>query len=433
MTSASAPRDASLDARLARFAALRRALARADAIEAVAAETTAFARDALGATSAAVYVSPREEDDFSLVVGPGTTDLPPEIDRASPFVVELEAARGEPERARELGAMWGVDVAAGAWQGERLVGVLLLTGDVGDALIDELQFELERALGATVMAMLREEELAVLAVQERELVGLLREVQERDALIRADLERARDFQRHMLGAPPTVRGAEVHVTFEPLELVGGDLYAVSSTDDVVRVFVADATGHGVRACLTTMFIKSEYEIARGAPGGPARVLAELNDAIAKKYRSAEMLFAATCADIDVRSGIARVAFAGCPPASAVRGGRGELLGGGGPLMGLRPRMRFEVAEIELAQGDGLYLYTDGYVEAREAGGEQFGDERAAEAIAAAHASGGDGTLALERAVAAFLRGGKKADDATSVGVRLVDPEALVPAPPVSLR
>ena len=412
--------------RLARFAALRRALTQAESVDAIAERTLAFVQTALGVRSAALYASTREDEDFALIASAGDADLPPSLDRTSPFIVELGASKGDLSKTRELGSMWGVDRAIPAWQGDNLVGVLFVTGELELEIVDELQFELERALTVSIVAMLREEELAVLAIQERELVGLLREVQERDALMRADLEKARDFQRQMLGAVPRVAGAEVAVTFEPLELVGGDLYAVAALDGLLRVFVADATGHGVRACLTTMFIKSEYEIVRSSAAAPSSLLAQLNDAIAKKYQSAEMLFSAVCADIDLATGATRLAFAGHPPACVVRAGAAAMIGGGGPLMGLRPRMRFELVELHLDTDDGLYLFTDGFVEARATSGEQFGDDRARDAIEAAHRAHADVGAALKSASEAFVGGAKASDDATVVSVRRISPEEQAP-------
>ncbi len=184
-----------------------------------------------------------------------------------------------------------------------------------------------------MLTRLRAEELAVLEIQERELVGLLRDVEARDAIIQRDLEEARQFQRQMLGVPPEVANVAIEVLYQPLGLVGGDLYAISIEGRTLRLFVADATGHGVRASLTTMFIKSGYEAVRASAADRASLLAALNDTIAQTYRSSEMLFSAVCVDLDLDSGRLLSSSAAHPPHLPGGAKRGDLHRGWGCLLG----------------------------------------------------------------------------------------------------
>jgi sigma-B regulation protein RsbU (phosphoserine phosphatase) len=299
----------------------------------------------------------------------------------------------------------------------QLIGVALVVGPAPEAeLLDELVFDVESALAARMIARLRAEELAVLEIQERELVGLLRDVEARDAIIQRDLEEARQFQRKMLGIPPRVDGASIEIVYKPLGLVGGDLYAVSVDGTRLRLFVADATGHGVRASLTTMFIKSGYEAVRLAAANPAALLSALNDAIAHTYRSSEMLFSAACVDIDLATGRVTTSSAAHPAVCVVRRGEATFIEGGGAFLGLRSGMKFTTHEVTIGPGDGVYLYTDGFVEARKQN-TLFGDERFKDALVHAHNGGrlaGEGVLT---AVTAFLDGTPLDDDGTFVGVR----------------
>ena len=248
-------------------------------------------------------------------------------------------------------------------------------------------------------------------------MGLLRDVEARDEIIQRDLEEARQFQRKMLGAPPRVEGAAIEVIYQPLGLVGGDLYAAAIDGQRLRLFVADATGHGVRASLTTMFIKSGYEAVRLSAPDPAALLAALNDAIAHTYRSSEMLFSAACVDINLATGRILISSAAHPPVCVVSGGEARYIEGAGAFLGIRSGMKFKTQEAFIQPGDGVYLYTDGFVEARKQN-ELFGDDRFREAILEAHQGAqrlaGESVLA---AVTAFLDGVPLDDDGTFVGVR----------------
>jgi serine phosphatase RsbU (regulator of sigma subunit) len=83
-----------------------------------------------------------------------------------------------------------------------------------------------------------------------------------------------------------------------------------------------------------------------------------------------------------------------------------------------PDTGYDEAELPLAAGDRLLLYTDGITEARDGSGEEFGDERLA-ALLAEHRALDANTLhqtILDR-VTAFATDGFQ-DDATLIAVEV---------------
>lgn len=394
--------------RMRSFGGLRRTLRRLEDVEAVAEEAVRFALDVLGCRRAVLYCADKEGSDFKRLAASG--EAPELVDRDGSIVKLVEK---EPWAHRDG------DVASLALRGAdgQLIGLLQIDGDLEPEFCEELVFDVESVLSARMIAQLRAEELAVLEIQERELVGLLRDVEARDDIIQRDLEEARRFQRQMLGAPPRVAGASIEVVYVPFGLVGGDLYAVSVDGSRVRLFVADATGHGVRASLTTMFIKSGYESVRRSAPDPAALLAALNETIAHTYRSAEMLFSAACVDLDLATGRLLTSSAAHPPICVVKNGEASLLEGGGAFLGLKPGMKFLLQEDSIGPGDGVFLYTDGFTEARKAGGEQFGEERFMAALVDAQRRGAPGGAAVVEAVTTFLEGAAMDDDGAFLGLR----------------
>ncbi|MBX3229272.1 MAG: serine/threonine-protein phosphatase [Labilithrix sp.] len=417
--------------RLRAFGGLRRELRVLEDLEGIARVALRFAVDVLGCARAALYCAEKEDGDYvRLAVTDETRATPASIERSSPLGQALADAvwtTADPiVTAFGEGEPMAAAVALRGSAGQPLGALLVAGARLDEELLGELAFDVESVLAVRLIAQLRAEELAVLEIQERELVGLLRDVEARDEIIQRDLEEARRFQRQMLGTPPRIAGAAVEVVYTPLGLVGGDLYAVSAEDRRVRMFVADATGHGVRASLTTMFIKSGYEAVRRSAPDPASLLAALNETIAHTYRSAEMLFSAVCVDLDLDTGRLWIASAAHPPACIVRAGAPVLLEAGGAFLGLRPGMKFGLHEDRIAPGDGVYLYTDGFVEARK-GQEQFGDERFQAAIVDAHVRGEKAGAAVLAAVTEFLAGGALEDDGTFVGLRFGVEDDSVPS------
>lgn len=305
-------------------------------------------------------------------------------------------------------------VAAGVYEGQNLVGLLVAAG--GESLREWLSIaagELSFAIAVTVQTQARTEELALRESQELQMASLLDDIEKRDTAFQEELHQARRFQQQLVALPP-LRGVKRHSFYEPMGLIGGDLYAVSQVGNRIRVFIADATGHGIRASLTTMFIKSGYESYRGLED-PSLVLEGLNDSIAATYRSSEMLFTASCVDIHIDTGEVALACAGHPPACVIRGGEMSLLEGDGAPMGVRTGMKYHKVTTTLAKGDGIYLYTDGINEAHAGGGSYFGEERLYELIRKAHVDGDDVAARVRDELFDFAGPFLLSDDASLIG------------------
>jgi serine phosphatase RsbU (regulator of sigma subunit) len=245
-----------------------------------------------------------------------------------------------------------------------------------------------------------------------------------EAALRADLEQARAFQQSILPAPPTIPGAEVDVVYRPQDNVGGDLYHAAVDDDRLRLFIADATGHGVSAGLTTMLLYSEYEAVRLSARRPAEVLRALNERLVRRSGRGDMRFTALCAEVDLRSGALCWSAAAHPPALLFRGGAARELETGGPFIGLAAPALYPEWSLALEAGDALCLYTDGIVDARDEAAAAFGEARLAAALQAAAGAGGaagaDRPLAhavLARAEAFVGEGRRFGDDATVLTLR----------------
>jgi sigma-B regulation protein RsbU (phosphoserine phosphatase) len=230
---------------------------------------------------------------------------------------------------------------------------------------------------------------------------------------------ARAFQQAILSTPPPVVGHDVGVTYRPLDDVGGDIYDVAMVnDEVVRLFIADATGHGVPAALVTMLLKGAYESVKRMPGSPAAVLGALNDRVASTSASLDAIFTAVVLDFDLTTRTIQYTCGGHPPPLLAKA-RGEVeeLESGGAIVGIALGMEFPSFERGLEPEDGLYLVTDGIVESRRATGEFFGDARLHRAVAEANVlATGVGDAILAR-LDSWLKPSKPDDDVTIIAFR----------------
>jgi sigma-B regulation protein RsbU (phosphoserine phosphatase) len=86
---------------------------------------------------------------------------------------------------------------------------------------------------------------------------------------------------------------------------------------------------------------------------------------------------------------------------------------GGPALGLNPGAEYTRAEIAMAPGDRLVLYTDGVTEAFDAGDEAFGTDRLRESLSRHRARDpGQLTEAVLGDLAGFVADAPPSDDIT---------------------
>jgi sigma-B regulation protein RsbU (phosphoserine phosphatase) len=76
-----------------------------------------------------------------------------------------------------------------------------------------------------------------------------------------------------------------------------------------------------------------------------------------------------------------VCNAGHAPPLLYRNGAFEDLGANGVLLGRFASVRYSTSVVDLQPGDRITAVTDGIIEARNARGEQFGEERLKELLA----------------------------------------------------
>jgi PAS domain S-box-containing protein len=264
----------------------------------------------------------------------------------------------------------------------------------------------------------------------------LTERKRREAAIRLDLEDARDFQRRTLGPVPDVPGLALEAHYRPVDAVGGDLYDIEPHEGGgVRVLVADATGHGVRAALVTMCIKGEYAIAKRRGDTPASVLRALNDRTVHLH-GAGMHFTAICVDVDVRRGSLRYASAAHPAPYLLSGGGARRLDTGGAYIGFVAGVDYPEWEVPFAPGDAVYVFTDGLTEQPNGHGEMFGERRVVEALLHARSAGIPAGAHLLSQLSSFAPPPvPQYDDMTLVGVerRAGAPPVFHPAPDMRVR
>lgn len=116
------------------------------------------------------------------------------------------------------------------------------------------------------------------------------------------------------------------IVYEPNDLIGGDIYDIEQINEShVRVFLADATGHGISAALFATLLKNEYNNNIKLKAGTAEVFEIFNNIFFTRYKNISTFFTSIVVDIFLDTKTIQYSSAGHPVQYAVIDGRVEEL------------------------------------------------------------------------------------------------------------
>jgi phosphoserine phosphatase RsbU/P len=193
--------------------------------------------------------------------------------------------------------------------------------------------------------------------------------------IQQELEVARRIQLSIL---PGEFAASEHFTvaarFVPMTSVAGDFYEFIYTGNgTVGLLIADVSGHGVPAALIASMMKVAITSQRDHATNPERLLVGVNEALCGNTQN--QFVTAAYVHLDASCGKFCYAAAGHPPMLLLRDDQVFRIEENGLVLALLPSAVYPSTRQPLLRGDRLLLYTDGIIEAENAGGEEFGYER----------------------------------------------------------
>jgi serine phosphatase RsbU (regulator of sigma subunit) len=256
----------------------------------------------------------------------------------------------------------------------------------------------------------------------------LRDAEQRHARsLERELEIGREIQRGFLpDALPDVRGWALRAHFRPARQVAGDFYdAFELPEGRIALVLADVCGKGVGAALFMALFRSllralaepAFADGRGAAEGVLATVRGTNDYIARTHGRANMFATVFFGVLDPARGTLDYVNAGHePPVLLDAGSRvRDRLAPTGPALGLMPGLAFAAATATLGAGETLFAFTDGVVDARDAGDDPYGEER----LMAMLEQGGDADVLLARVDAAL--------DAHAAGTSAFDDVAMLAA------
>ncbi len=281
-----------------------------------------------------------------------------------------------------------------------------------------------------------------LTLRNEELEAANRKLRAANARMKQDLQAAARIQEAFLPPRlPKLLGVGFSWIFRPCEQLAGDMLNVFPLDDDhLGLYVLDVSGHGVAAALLSVTLSHELSprrdptgllIQTGDGGGerlvpPAEVAGLLNSRFPWDPAT-EQFFTLIYGILDVRTGELRFISAGHP-------GPVYLPHDAGPVLLEKPALPIGVGEgryaehrITLRPGDRFILYSDGLVDAQNAGREAFGKARLLSALGRDRAAPlKEGLSALWAELQGWCGTARFKDDISLLAVEFADSPARKP-------
>ena len=248
-----------------------------------------------------------------------------------------------------------------------------------------------------------------------------------EALARArseeELNLARRIQRSfLLSSFPQRSGIELHALNLSSKQCSGDFYdVVPAGDGGVLLCIADVSGKGVPAALLSSMLQASLRTQAPLLQPVGAMIENVNGMLCQGVGNGQ--FATMfLARIDEATMQLQYVNAGHNPPILVRAdGSRVLLTAGGPMVGSFEGVAFEQAEVALAPGDRLVMYTDGVSEAMNASMEMYGDDRVGDLAASLprDESAQQTIDSILGALRGFLAGEEPQDDMTLLVVKVL--------------
>jgi phosphoserine phosphatase RsbU/P len=212
---------------------------------------------------------------------------------------------------------------------------------------------------------------------------------------------------------PQMPGYEIASAWQSARLVGGDYFDILPLDaKILGLCIADVAGKGMPAALLMSNLQAAVRGLSSLSVAPNVLCNRLNSIV---YRNTESDRFITFFYAQLEALTRRLTYvnAGHNAPFLVRSdGSHERLQVGGTVLGVFDSRDYEMASVELSEGDRVILFTDGVTEASNPAGEEFGEARLLRLLQLHRSLAADELQTKILTVVAEFSGGRWQDDAT---------------------
>lgn len=208
-----------------------------------------------------------------------------------------------------------------------------------------------------------------------------------NAILKREVAVAREIQISTLPkSMPVLDGYDVYGHFLPTDHTGGDLYDLVVLGGRLFMLLGDATGHGFGPALSATQMQAMYRVAFRLGADIDEAYVQVNNQLAEDLPD-DRFITAFAGFLDPASHVVRYHSGGQGPILHYRAADGRCdwhKPTSFPMGAMRIDAPVPGKQLTLSPGDVLALITDGVYEYTAEDGEQFGESRVGDIIAAGH-------------------------------------------------
>jgi sigma-B regulation protein RsbU (phosphoserine phosphatase) len=207
---------------------------------------------------------------------------------------------------------------------------------------------------------------------------LYQAVRRQERQLERDIAMAREVQLRLLPpAAPEHPHAQMAVRFLPARTIGGDLYDfIDYGPNRSAIVLGDVSGKAAPAALFAALVSGIMRSAATQQPEPAQMLTFLNSALQERKLESQyvsMLFAVW----NDENQTLQVANSGAVQPVFCRAGQSVTVKAEGLPLGMFPDVAYEELNVATQPGDAIVFVSDGILDAENAQGEMYGDDRLA--------------------------------------------------------
>src|SRR5439155_4797595 len=203
--------------------------------------------------------------------------------------------------------------------------------------------------------------------------------------ITRDLQIARRVQEALVpsGAFRAPR-IEIRSAYIPSETLSGDFYDYFLHDNMMYLFVADVSGHGLPAAILVSLLKSYIHTEAYPNTRLSDLMSRLNDFLFSVSLPTQF----ATAQLFRLNGNGNLSYSNAAHPGFLlhrrENGKTTFLEDPSPLLGAMPRMVYDDRAVQVSPGDTLFVYTGGLTDRLTASGEFYSIDRVASLIERHH-------------------------------------------------
>lgn len=213
---------------------------------------------------------------------------------------------------------------------------------------------------------------------KRRVLQLAAELAVKNARLEKELTLAQKVQKNILPSRLNFKGFEIETFYRPSDKIGGDFFDAWEVNGFLHFLIGDVSGHGPSSALIMAVCKGMLHSLGYSIRDPKEIISTANRMLCDILSDSGMFLSLVYGIFERDKNELNVLFAGHNPIFLAEGDKIKPVNATGPVLGWDPEDSWDIITSRFNGEASIFMYTDGLTEAKNATGEEFGEDRLVE-------------------------------------------------------